>query len=183
MMPTKSTYHPGHQQMITSRTRSMLYPSPSMYSYSSNSACQYTSPMYYPSQHQMYYQSYPMKNKTQPKFDESSFHSSSTSYQPSTCSNSFIPAQQLTPISQEYQIYSNQSQIFPSPPSNPSTPYQGEFNGNTEFGVPYHHGQPSSVNSLTDALCPSGDANDRQLTPGPPVSLATKIFSYFFLLL
>lgn len=177
MITTKSPYH---QPMISSRTRSMPYPSPSMYNYSSNSACQYTSHMYYPSQHQMYYQSYPIKNKIPNKSDES-FNSllsssSSTSYHPTVSSNSFIPAQQLTPITQEYQTYSNQSQIFPSPPSNPSTPYQGEFNGNTEFGVPYHHGQPSSVNSLTDALCPSGDLNDRQLTPGPPVKILILIF-------
>ena len=86
---------------------------------------------------------------------------SSTSYHPSIGSNSYIPAQQLTPISHEYPI-------FTSPPS---TPYQGEFNSNTEFGVPYHHGQPSSVNSLTDALCPSENSIDRQLTPGPPVTI------------
>jgi hypothetical protein len=152
----KSFYH---QQFMSARTRSMPYPSPSMYS---NSICPCTSHMYYPTQHPMYYQSYSMKNKS----DEFL-----TSYHPSICS---IPAQQLTPITQEYQTFSNQSQIFPSPPSNPSTPYQGEFN---EFGVPYHHGQPSSVNSLTDALCPSGDTADRQLTPGPPV--CTKYFFVF----
>ena len=160
---------PYHHQSMSVRARSMPYPSPSMYTHSSNSICQCTSHMYYPSQHQMYYQSYPMKNPMQSKSEESFL--SSTSYHPSTCSNSYIPAQQLIPIAQEYQTFSNQSQVFPSPPSNPSTPYQGEFNGNTEFGVPYHPGQPSSVNSLTDALCPSGDTTDRQLTPGPPVSL------------
>lgn len=54
--------------------------------------------------------------------------------------------------------------------SNPSTPYQqNELNSTNEFGVPYHHGQPSSVNSLTDALCPNGDTNDRQVTPTSPV--------------
>jgi len=159
MEQRKSSYYPGHQQLMSARTRSMPYPSPSsMYS---NSICQCTSHMYYPSQHPMYYQSYPIKNKIQSKSDELF-----TSYHTSICSNSYIPAQQLTPITQEYQTFSNQTQIFPSPPSNPSTPYQGEY---TEFGVPYHHGQPSSVNSLTDALCPSGDTADRQLTPGPPV--------------
>jgi len=76
-------------------------------------------------------------------------------------SNSFIPAQQCPPMGQDYH-----SQIFPSPSSNPSTPYQGEY---ADFGVPYQHGQPSSVNSLTDALCPSGETIDRQTTPGPPV--------------
>jgi len=183
IMTTKSTCHPGHQQMISSRTRSMPYPSPSMYNHSSGSVCQCTSHMYYPSQHQMYYQTYPIKNKIQSKSEESFV--SSTSYHPSICSNSYIPAQQLTPISQEYQTFSNQSQIFPSPPSNPSTPYQSEFNANTEFGVPYNHGQPSSVNSLTDALCPSGDTNDRQLTPGPPVrsKLFPKIFFYRFIVI
>ena len=67
--------------------------------------------------------------------------------------------------------------------SNPGTPHQmysnnntnntGEFNGTAEFGVPYHHGAPSSVNSLTDALCPNGglDTTDRQMTPGPPVNI------------
>jgi hypothetical protein len=132
--------------------------------------------MYYPSQPISYQQKYvTMKNKFPVKSEEP--YLSSTSYQPSIYSNVYIPAQQLPPQSlqsstmpQEYQTYSNQSQIFPSPPSNPSTPYQGEFNGNTEFGVPYQQGQPSSVNSLTDALCPSGDTTDRQLTPGPPVS-------------
>jgi hypothetical protein len=176
---TKSTYHPGQQQIMSARTRSMPYPSPSMYNHSSGSICQCSSShMYYPCQHQMYYQSYSIKNKIPLKSEETFV--SSTSYHPSICSNSYIPAQQLTPITQEYQTFSNQSQIFPSPPSNPSTPYQGEFNGNTEFGVPYQHGQPSSVNSLTDALCPSGDTNDRQLTPGPPVEIfRKKIFCFF----
>ena len=67
------------------------------------------------------------------------------------------------------------SQIFTSPLSNPGTPHQlhsnGEYNGTAEFGVPYHHGAPGSVNSLTDALCPGGDATDRQMTPGPPVKI------------
>jgi hypothetical protein len=174
IVTAKSTYHHGHQQIISTRTRSMPYPSSSMYNHSCGSICQCTSHMYYPYQHQMYYQSYPIKNKIQSKSDESFF--SSTSYHPSICSNSYIPAQQLTPISQEYQTFSNQSQIFPSPPSNPSTPYQGEFNGNTEFGVPYQQGQPSSVNSLTDALCPSADTTDRQLTPGPPVNFSKEMF-------
>ncbi|CAF0890430.1 unnamed protein product [Adineta ricciae] len=145
-------------------------------------------------QQQMYYQNYypqahpishqansnsnkhePMKNKIKPNADDF-FSSPSTSYHPSVCSNSYVSPQQLPPqpsslsssISQEYQTFPNQFQIFPSPPSNPSTPYQGEFNANADFGVPYHQGQPSSVNSLTDALCPSGDTADRQLTPGPP---------------
>ncbi|CAF0950190.1 unnamed protein product [Rotaria sp. Silwood1] len=184
-----SNYHPGHQQIMSARTRSMPYPSPSMYAtHSSATVCQCNSHTHYPSQHQMfysnYYQSQPLsyqqntnitrhemiKNKIKSKTDEP--FQSSTSYYTSNCSNSYIPSQQLqsqtSSISQEYQTYSNQSQIFPSPPSNPSTPYQGEFNGNTEFGVPYHQSQPSSVNSLTDALCPSGDTVDRQMTPGPP---------------
>ncbi|CAF4393209.1 unnamed protein product, partial [Rotaria sp. Silwood2] len=183
-----STYHPGHQQMMSARARSMPYPSPSMYTHSSPSVCQCNSHIHYPSQHQMFYQNYYpsqpisyqqnsnitkydiMKNKIKSKNDES--FQSSSSYYSSICSNSYIPAQQLqsqlSSISPEYQIYSNQSQIFPSPPSNPSTPHQGEFNGNTDFGVPYHQSQPSSVNSLTDALCPSGDTIDRQMTPGPP---------------
>ena len=38
-----STYHPGHQQIISARTRSMPYPSPSMYSHSPGSVCQCTS--------------------------------------------------------------------------------------------------------------------------------------------
>lgn len=171
MIPPKSTYH---QQIMSTQTRSMPYSSPSMYTHSSNSICQCTSHMYYPSPHQMYYQSYPMKSKIPSKSDES--FPSATSYHPTIASNSYIPAQQLTPISQEYQTFVNQSQIFPSPPSNPSTPYQGEFNGNTEFGVPYQQGQPSSVNSLTDALCPSADTTDRQLTPGPPVNFSKEIF-------
>lgn len=114
------------------------------------------SSMYYPptSQQSMYYPSYSIKSKP----DES--YLSSTAYYPTVSSNSFIPAQQLPPIGQDYQ-----SQIFPSPSSNPSTPYQGEY---TDFGVPYNHGQPSSVNSLTDALCPNGEIIDRQTTPGPP---------------
>ncbi|CAF2685078.1 unnamed protein product [Rotaria sp. Silwood2] len=101
---------------------------------------------YYPSQPISYQQNSNitkydiMKNKIKSKNDES--FQSSSSYYSSICSNSYIPAQQLqsqlSSISPEYQIYSNQSQIFPSPPSNPSTPHQGEFNGNTDFGVPYH---------------------------------------------
>ncbi|CAF1159396.1 unnamed protein product [Rotaria sordida] len=175
-----STYHPGHQQIISARARSMPYPSPSMYNHSSTSVCQCNSHIHYPSHNQMFYQncyqsqpiSYQqnsniMKHKIKSKTDELS-----TSYYSSNCSNSYIPAQQLqsqsSSISPEYQLYSNQSQIFPSPPSNPSTPYQGEFNGNTDFGVPHHQSQPSSVNSLTDALCPNGDTIDRQMTPGPP---------------
>ncbi len=183
-----STYHPGQQQIMSARTRSMPYPPPSMYTHPSGSICQCNSHMHYPTQHQMYYSNYyqsqpisyqpnsntikyeTMKNKIKSKSEET--FSSSTSYHPSICSNSYIPAQQLPPqSSQEYSTFSNQSQIFRSPPSNPSTPYQGEFNGNTEFGVPYNQGQPSSVNSLTDALCPSGDTTDRQMTPGPPVNL------------
>ena len=70
----------------------------------------------------------------------------------------------------------HQSQVFTSPLSNPGTPHQlhnnGEFNGTMEFGVPYHHAAPGSVNSLTDALCPGGDTSDRQMTPGPPVRLS-----------
>ncbi|CAF1035791.1 unnamed protein product [Rotaria sordida] len=113
---------------------------------------------------------------------------SSTTYYPSVYStpNSYVPAQQLPPpstssIPQDHPMYAqtspttlshHQSQIFTSPLSNPGTPHQihsnGEFNGTAEFGVPYHHGAPGSVNSLTDALCPSGDTNDRQMTPGPP---------------
>jgi hypothetical protein len=114
----------------------------------------------------------------------------STAYYPAvySTSNPYAPAQQLPPpqslsstIPQEHQMYTqtspstlshHQSQIFTSPLSNPSTPHQmlnnGEFNGTAEFGVPYHHGAPGSVNSLTDALCPSGDTTDRQMTPGPP---------------
>lgn len=108
---------------------------------------------------QMYYSS-STTNSMGIDFDKTII--SSPSYHPSLTSNSYIPAQQLTPISHEYPT-------FMSPLSNPSTPYQTEFNSNTEFGVPYHHGQPSSVNSLTDALCPSEISIDRQLTPGPPV--------------
>ena len=148
----KFSTHPSHQQMLSARARAMPYPSPSMYTHPSNSMCQYSS-------HPMYYSSSSFSNKS----DDLSL--SAPSYHPSTYSNSYIPAQQLTPISHEYPTYT-------SPSSNPSTPYQGEFNGNTEFGVPYHHGQPSSVNSLTDALCPSENSIDRQLTPGPPVSLS-----------
>jgi hypothetical protein len=114
----------------------------------------------------------------------------STAYYPSVYStpNPYIPAQQLPPpsstsISQDHPMYTqtspstlshHQSQIFTSPLSNPGTPHQllnnGEYNnGAAEFGVPYHHGAPGSVNSLTDALCPSGgDTTDRQMTPGPP---------------
>ncbi len=117
----------------------------------------------------------------------------STAYYPAvySTSNPYAPAQQLPPppslsstIPQEHQMYTqtspstlshHQSQIFTSPLSNPSTPHQmlnnGEFNGTAEFGVPYHHGAPGSVNSLTDALCPSGDTTDRQMTPGPPVNI------------
>jgi hypothetical protein len=206
-IPTKSTsgpistYHPGHQQILSARARSMPYPSPSMYTHSPGSVCQCTQHAHYPSQHQMYYPSQSisyqqhtnltkyesMKNKFPSKSEEN--YLSSTSYHPSVYSNVYIPAQQLPPqlpqsasFSQEYQTFSNQSQIFPSPPSNPSTPYQGEFNGNAEFGVPYQQGQPSSVNSLTDALCPSGDTNDRQMTPGPPVcskSFQTAYLKFF----
>ncbi|CAF1674357.1 unnamed protein product, partial [Adineta ricciae] len=117
----------------------------------------------------------------------------SATYYPSVHSapNTYVPAQQLPPpppsqqssssIPQERPLYAqtspstlshHQSQIFTSPLSNPSTPHQlhnnGEFNGTSEFGVPYHHGAPGSVNSLTDALCPVGDTTDRQMTPGPP---------------
>jgi hypothetical protein len=113
----------------------------------------------------------------------------STAYYPSVYStpNPYVPAQQLPPpslstsIPQDHPMYTQtspstlshyQSQIFTSPLSNPGTPHQihnnGEFNGTAEFGVPYHHGAPGSVNSLTDALCPSGDTTDRQMTPGPP---------------
>jgi hypothetical protein len=111
----------------------------------------------------------------------------STAYYPSvySTSNPYLPAQQLPPpstsIPQDHPMYTqtspttlshHQSQIFTSPLSNPGTPHQtynnGEFNGTAEFGVPYHHGAPGSVNSLTDALCPSGDTTDRQMTPGPP---------------
>jgi len=119
----------------------------------------------------------------------------STAYYPSiyTTSNPYAPAQQLPPQTLSLTNTSNaptehpsyaqtspstlshhQSQIFTSPLSNPGTPHQmhnnGEFNNGTEFGVPYHHGAPGSVNSLTDALCPSGgsDSSDRQMTPGPP---------------
>lgn len=201
------TYNAGHQQMMSARARSMPYPPPSMYNnHSSSSVCHCNSNMHCPSQqHQIYYQNYypspsyqqnsnmikhdPMKPQIKPKSDDS--FQSSTSYYSSNCSNSYIPVQQLPPqssssssTSQEYQIFSNQSQIFPSPPSNPSTPYQGEFNGNTDFGVPYQQSQPSSVNSLTDALCPSGgDTIDRQLTPGPPVSYTIGLFFVLFLLL
>jgi hypothetical protein len=118
---------------------------------------------------------------------------STTTYYPSVYStpNSYVSAQQLPPqsalsIPQDHPMYAqtspstlshHQSQIFTSPLSNPSTPYQlhnGEYNGTAEFGVPYHHGAPSSVNSLTDALCPSGDTTDRQMTPGPPVNIFEK---------
>ncbi len=116
----------------------------------------------------------------------------STAYYPSvySTSNPYLPAQQLPPppssttsIPQDHPMYTqtspstlshHQSQIFTSPLSNPATPHQihnnGEFNGTAEFGVPYHHGAPGSVNSITDALCPSGDTTDRQMTPGPPVN-------------
>ncbi|CAF3452440.1 unnamed protein product [Rotaria socialis] len=188
-----STYNGGHQQIMSARAaRSMPYPSQSMYSHSSGSVCQCNSHMHCPSQHQMFYQNYyqlqpsacyhqpnpnPMKHETmkiQTKSKPDEPFQSSTSHYSSNCSNTYIPVQQLqsqsTSMSQEYQTFSNHSQIFPSPPSNPSTPYQGEYNGNTttDFGVPYHQSQPSSVNSLTDALCPSGDTLDRQMTPGPP---------------
>jgi len=119
----------------------------------------------------------------------------STAYYPSvySTSNPYVPAQQLPPpssitsIPQDHPMYTqtspstlshHQSQIFTSPLSNPGTPHQlhsnGEFNGTAEFGVPYHHGAPGSVNSLTDALCPSGDTTDRQMTPGPPVNYLKK---------
>jgi hypothetical protein len=117
----------------------------------------------------------------------------STAYYPSVYStpNPYVPAQQLPPplstsMSQDHPMYTqtspstlshHQSQIFTSPLSNPGTPHQilsnGDFNnGTAEFGVPYHHGAPGSVNSLTDALCPNGggDTTDRQMTPGPPVN-------------
>ena len=118
----------------------------------------------------------------------------SAAYYPAVYStqNPYVPVQQLPPpstIPQEHPMYTqtspstlshHQSQIFTSPLSNPSTPHQllnnGEFNGTAEFGVPYHHGAPGSVNSLTDALCPSGDTTDRQMTPGPPVN---KFLFYF----
>lgn len=78
----------------------------------------------------------------------------------------------------------HQSQIFTSPLSNPGTPHQilnnGEFTGTAEFGVPYHYGAPGSVNSLTDALCPSGDIADRQMTPGPPVNKSFFIGNFEF---
>lgn len=191
-----STYNAGQQQMLSARARSMPYPSPNAYAHPTNAACHCTGTgahVHYPPQQHVYYpnyysQSQPLpyqQNSTSSKFDtmkykakpptDEPFSSPATSYHPSVCSNPYVPAQQLTPqpsapstsMPAEYQTFSNQSQIFPSPPSNPSTPYQGEFNA--DFGVPYHQGQPSSVNSLTDALCPGGDAADRQLTPGPPV--------------
>ncbi|CAF1418663.1 unnamed protein product [Adineta steineri] len=115
----------------------------------------------------------------------------SASYYPAIYSTpgSYGPPQQLPPppsisssIPQEHPLYAqtspstlshHQSQIFTSPLSNPSTPHQlhnnGEYNGTAEFGVPYHHGAPGSVSSLTDALCPgNNDTTDRQMTPGPP---------------
>lgn len=123
----------------------------------------------------------------------------SAAYYPSVypTSNPYAPAQQLPPpssnssIPQDHPMYTqtspstlshHQSQIFTSPLSNPGTPHQihsnGEFNGTAEFGVPYHHGAPGSVNSLTDALCPSGgDTTDRQMTPGPPVNII--VFKFF----
>lgn len=116
----------------------------------------------------------------------------SAAYHPSVYStaNPYVPAQQLPPpsstsIPPDHPMYNqtspstlshHQSQIFTSPLSNPGTPHQihnnGEYTATAEFGVPYHHGAPGSVNSLTDALCPNGngDTNDRQMTPGPPVS-------------
>jgi hypothetical protein len=115
-----------------------------------------------------------------------------TAYYPSIYPTSYVPAQQLPPqqssLPQDHPMYAqtspstlshHQSQIFTSPLSNPGTPHQmhnGEFNGTAEFGVPYHHGAPGSVNSLTDALCPSGDTTDRQMTPGPPVNNFKKNF-------
>jgi hypothetical protein len=177
-----ATYHPGHHQIMSARARSMPYPSPSMYTHNSGSVCQCNQHMHHQMSHPNWYQYQPityqqnfnsnlsdttsqtMKNQYRKNSEESSI--SSTFYYPSTCTNSYIPAQQLPPqllsiSQQDYQTFSHQS-------SNPSTPHQGEFN---EFGVSYQNGQPSSVNSLTDALCPNGDTIDRQMTPGPPVCL------------
>ena len=126
---------------------------------------------------------------------------SPATYYPSVYSNSnpYAPAQQLPPPSQstsitpDHPMYTqaspttlshHQSQIFTSPLSNPGTPHQilnnGEFTGTAEFGVPYHYGAPGSVNSLTDALCPSGDIADRQMTPGPPVNKSFFIGNFEF---
>ena len=169
-----SGYHPGHYPYPPVRTRPMP----------ASPACHCSSPM---SPHSFpqttYYQHwYPHQADAKSHahvFDGSSTRQnpaekhgdSSTSYHTSVCSNTYFPAQQLPgqSLAQDYQAYGQQTQLFPSPSSNPGTPYQNEFNGSAEFGVPYQHGQPSSVGSLTDALCPSGESIDRQFNPASPV--------------
>ena len=169
-----ASYHPGHYPYPPVRTRPMpaSHCSSPMSPHSSSPQATYY-------QHWHPHQAVTLDAKSHANlFDGSSTrqnpaekqYDSPTSYHTSVCSNTYFPAQQLPgqSLSQDYQAYAQHTHIFPSPSSNPSTPYQNEFNA--EFGVPYQHGQPSSVGSLTDALCPSGETIDRQFTPASPVT-------------
>ena len=70
-----------------------------------------------------------------------------------------------------YPDQSSSISAHSSPSSGPDTPNQNDFN--LEFGVPYQLGQPSSVNSMTDALCPNGEISiDRQTSPISPVKIS-----------